>query len=94
MPGGAGTIAIVYDNGIVRWGQSYDGAEEIYYTFSDNGKVHELIRFVREENPDSDLYCDYYYIKGNEESGINLQSDEEYESLVSSEPIYLLKEDL
>lgn len=74
----------VHDNGIVWWGQSYDGAESIYYTFNDKGKVHELIHFVREENSDSDLYYDYYYLEGNEESRVSLQSDEEYESLVSS----------
>jgi len=74
----------VYDNGIVRWGQNYDGAEGIYYTFTGDGKVHELIHFVREEGSVSDLYCDYYYLEGNEESRIGLQSNEEYERLVSS----------
>lgn len=74
----------VCDNGIVYWGQNYDGAEAIYYTFNDKGKVHELIHFVREKDSDSDLYYDYYYLEGNKESRINLQSDEEYESLVSS----------
>lgn len=74
----------VYDNGIVYWGQNYDGDETIYYTFNDKGKEHELIHFVREENSDSDLYYHYYYLEGNEESQINLQSNEEYENLVSS----------
>ena len=31
----------VYDNGIVRWEQNYDGAEAIYYSFDDNGKKGE-----------------------------------------------------
>lgn len=74
----------VCDNGIVHWGQNYDGDETVYYTFNDKGKEHELIHFVREENSDSDLYYDYYYLEGNEESRIDLQSNEEYESLISS----------
>ncbi|MCH5343859.1 MAG: hypothetical protein J1E64_07460 [Acetatifactor sp.] len=74
----------VYDNGIVRWGQNYDGMETIYYTFNDNGKVHELIHFVWEESSDSDLYYDYYYLEGNEGARFNLRSNEEYESLISS----------
>ena len=45
----------VYDNGIVMWGQSYDGAESIYYTFTEDGKEHELIHFIREADADSDL---------------------------------------
>ena len=74
----------VYDNGIVRWGQNYNGAEAIYYTFTDDGKVHELIHFIWEADSKSDLYYDYYYLEGNEESRVSLQSNEEYESLVSS----------
>ena len=74
----------IYDSGIVRWGQGYNGAEAIYYTYTDDGKIHELIHFVREEGSDSDLYYDYYYLEGNEEFQTGLQSDEEYESVVSS----------
>lgn len=74
----------VYDNGIVRWEQGYDGAEAIYYTYTDGGKSHELIHFVREESSDSDLRYDYYYLEGNEKNRFNLRSDEEYEDLVSS----------
>lgn len=71
----------VFDNGVICRRQSFDGAE--YYTFNDNGKVHELIYFVWEENPDSDLFYNSYYLEGNEESRINLRSNEEYERLVS-----------
>ena len=74
----------MYDNGIVQWGQTYDGAEAKYYTFTDDGKMHELIHFVREVGSDADLYYDYYYLEGSEESRTSLQSNEEYESLVSS----------
>ena len=73
----------VYDNGIVEWGQNYDGEEGRYYTFTGDGKEHELIHFIREANSDSDLYYDYYYLEGNEESRFSLQSDEEYERLDS-----------
>ena len=73
----------VYDNGIVRWGQNYDGEEGRYYTFTEDGKEHELIHFIREADSDSDLYYDYYYLEGNEESRFSLQSDEEYERLDS-----------
>ena len=74
----------VYDNGIVGWGQNYDGDEERYYTFTEDGKDRELIHFIRESDSDSDLYYNYYYLEGNEESRFSLQSNEEYESLVSS----------
>jgi len=74
----------VYDNGIVGWGQNYDGDEERYYTFTEDGKERELIHFIRESDSDSDLYYNYYYLEGNEESRFSLQSNEEYESLVSS----------
>ena len=74
----------VYDNGIVEWGQNYDGEEGRYYTFTEDGKEHELIHFIRESGSDSDLYYDYYYLEGNKEARYSLQSDEEYESLVSS----------
>lgn len=65
-------------------GQDYDGAEAIYYTFTDDGEAHELIHFVREAGSGSDLYYDFYYLEGNEESQSSLRSDEEYEGLVSS----------
>lgn len=74
----------VYDNGIVEWGQNYDGDEVRYYTFTEDGKERELIHFIRESDSDSDLYYNYYYLEGNEESRFSLQSNEEYESLVSS----------
>ena len=74
----------VYDNGIVMWGQDFDGAESIYYTFTEDGKEHELIHFIWEADADSDLCYDYYYLEGNKETRYSLQSDEEYESLVSS----------
>ena len=73
----------VFDNGIVEWGQNYDGEEGRYYTFTEDGKEHELIHFIREADSDSDLYYDYYYLEGNEELRFNLQSDEEYERLDS-----------
>ena len=74
----------VYDNGIIKWGQNYDGEEEKYYTFTEGGKEHELIHFIREADSDSDLYYDYYCLEGNKESRYNLQSDEEYRSLLSA----------
>lgn len=74
----------VYDNGIVEWGQNYDGDEVRYYTFTEDGKERELIHFIRDSDSDSDLYYNYYYLEGNEESPFSLQSNEEYESLVSS----------
>ena len=74
----------VYDNGIVMWGQSCDGVESIYYTFTEAGKEQELIHFIREADSNSDLYYDYNYLEGNKETRYSLQSDEEYESLVSS----------
>ena len=74
----------VYNNGIIEWGQNYDGEEGRYYTFTEDGKEHELIHFIREADSDSDLNYDYYYLDGNEEDRLNLQSDGEYESLVSS----------
>ena len=74
----------VYDNGIVYWGQNYDGEEGRYYTFTEDGKEHELIHFIREADSDSDLYYDYYYLEGNKEAQYSLQSYEEYESLAAS----------
>lgn len=74
----------IYDNGIVTWGQNYNGEEERYYTFTEDGKEHELIHFVRDAGSDSDLYYDYYYLEGNKESWFSLQDNEAYESLVSS----------
>lgn len=74
----------VYDNGIVEWGQNYDGDEVRYYTFTENGKERELIHFIRESDSDSDLYYNYYYLEGNEDARFSLQNNDEYESLVSS----------
>ncbi len=74
----------IYDNGIVKWGQNYDGEGERYYTFTEDGKERELIHFIREADSDSDLYYGYYYLEGNKEARYILQGDEEYESLVSS----------
>ena len=73
----------VYDNGNVERGQNYDGEEEIYYTFTEDGKEQELIHFIREADSDSNLLYDYYYVEGNDETRIRFQSDEEYEALVS-----------
>lgn len=74
----------VYDNGTVWWGQNYDGAESVGYTFTDDGKKQELIHFVWEETSDSNLYYDYYYLEGNEGDRFSLGSDAEYESLAAS----------
>lgn len=75
----------IYDNGIVSWGQNYDGDEDIYYSFDSEGKPYELIHFVREETAsDSDLSYDYYYLDGDETAKCILQSNEEYENLIST----------
>lgn len=48
------------------------------------GSPHELIHFVWEESgSDSGLYYDYYYMDGDETAKCSLQSNEEYETLVS-----------
>lgn len=74
----------IYDNGIVTWGQNYDGDEDIYYSFDSEGKPYELIRFVREDTvSDSDLSYDYYYLDGDETTKCILQSNEEYKNLIS-----------
>lgn len=75
----------IYDNGIVKWGQNYDGAEEIYYSYDSDGSPHELIHFVREETDfESDLSYDYYYLNGDETTKCSLQSNAEYENLISA----------
>lgn len=75
----------IYDNGIVTWGQNYDGDEDIYYSFDREGKPYELIHFVREDTAsDSDLTYDYYYLDGDETAKCILQSNEEYENLISA----------
>lgn len=75
----------IYDNGIVTWGQNYDGDEDIYYSFDREGKPYELIHFVREDtDSDSDLSYDYYYLDGDEANKCILQSNEEYENLISA----------
>lgn len=72
----------IYDNGIVTWGQNYDGVEAIYYSYNKDGSPRELIHFVHEEaDTDSGLCYDYYYMDGNETARCSLQSDEEYEAL-------------
>ncbi|MDE6320575.1 MAG: hypothetical protein K2M22_12905 [Lachnospiraceae bacterium] len=74
----------IYDNGIVTWGQNYDGDEDIYYSFDSEGKPYELIHFVREDTAsDSDLFYDYYYLDGDETTKCILQSNEEYKNLIS-----------
>lgn len=75
----------IYDNGIVTWGQNYDGEEDIYYSFDSEGKPYELIHFVREDTAsDTDLSYDYYYLDGDETTKCILQSNEEYENLISA----------
>lgn len=74
----------IYDNGIVTWGQDYDGVEAVYYSYNRDGSPRELIHFVREEaDTDSGLCYDYYYMDGDETARCSLQSDEEYEALIS-----------
>lgn len=75
----------IYDNGIVMWGQNYDGEEEIYYSYDNDGKPYELIHFVREETDSgAGLYYDWYYRDGDENAKCALRSNEEYEALISS----------
>jgi len=75
----------VYDNGIVWWGQNYDGEEEVFYTYTSDGAPRELIHFVKEnEMTDDENTYDYYYLDGNEEEKVYLQSYDEYESVVSA----------
>lgn len=77
--------AWIYVNGIVGWAQDYDGNEEIYYTYANDGSVLELIHFRKEWNsPDSEKYYDYYYENGDEGYKHNIQNNEEYESLDAS----------
>lgn len=74
----------IYNNGCSWWGQSYDGGESVYYTYTDDGKACELIHFVKEESSETDLYYDYYYLDGNEGLKYSLESDKEYEDLEAS----------
>lgn len=75
----------IYDNGIVTWGQNYDGEEDIYYSFDSEGRPYELIHFVREDTAsDIDQSYDYYYLDGDETTKCILQSNEEYENLISA----------
>lgn len=48
------------------------------WTYTDDGKACELIHFIAEEDGRIS-----YYIEGNEDAKISLQSDEEYEKLLS-----------
>lgn len=74
----------IYDNGIVNWGQNYDGEEDVYYSYDSDGSPHELIHFVGGETDiDSGLRYDYYYLDGDETTKCSLQSNEEYENLIS-----------
>lgn len=74
----------LYDNGLVWWGQNYDGEEEVFYTYTSEGEPRELIHFVKEnEMTDEENTFDYYYFDGNEEEKIYLQSYDEYESIVT-----------
>lgn len=75
----------VYDNGIVWWGQNYDGEEEVFYTYTSDGTPRELIHFVKEnEMTDEENTYDYYYVDGNVEEKIYLQNYDEYDSIVSA----------
>lgn len=71
----------LYDNGIATWGQNYDGEEEVYYAYGEDGGARELIHFMKEDDSDSGKYYDYYFENGEEDSKRDIQSDEEYESL-------------
>ena len=66
----------VYANGVVY---DYDDEQELYCTYTDDGNVHELIHFVLEENG-----CISYYLEGNENNKISLQSWDEYKDFISS----------
>lgn len=74
----------IFDNGIVVWSQGHDGAETIYYTYDEDGSPQELLHFVWEDTgADTGLYYDYYYMDGDETLQCRLQSNEEYEALIS-----------
>lgn len=74
-----------YDNGLVWWGQNYDGEENVFYTYTNDGAPREIIHFVKEnEMTDEENTYDYYYFDGNVEEKIYLQSYDEYESIVSA----------
>ncbi|MCM1101603.1 MAG: hypothetical protein NC079_07545 [Clostridium sp.] len=74
----------VCDNGIVGWGQNYDGNEEVYYTYGEDGSARELIHFRKEADTFSEPYSDdydYYYENGDENTRQDIRDHEEYESL-------------
>lgn len=75
----------VYDNGIVCWGQNYDGSEDVYYCYDSAGQSRELIHFMgTEDDFASELEYEYYYLDGDETARFSLNSVEEYERLVAS----------
>lgn len=82
----------IYDNGVVCWGQNYDGSEEEYYTFGSDGSCQKLIHFIKDAGSGTELYYDYYYKDGNEDVKYSLQSNEEYEKIIANiageEPIW------
>lgn len=74
----------IYDNGIVCWGQNYDGSEDVYYCYDSDGKPRELIHFVGTgEDLASGLDYEYYYLDGEETARFSLESAEEYERLIA-----------
>ncbi|MCM1119281.1 MAG: hypothetical protein NC543_07975 [bacterium] len=74
----------VYDNGIVCWGQNYDGSEDIYYSYDSDGKSRELLHFVgTEDDLASELEYEYYYLDGDGAARFSLDSVEEYERLIA-----------
>lgn len=74
----------IYDNGIVCWGQNYDGSEDVYYCYGSDGKPRELIHFVgTEDDFTSELEYEYYYLDGDENARFSLESVEEYERLIA-----------
>lgn len=66
----------VYDNGVVY---DYNEEQELYCTYTDDGKARELIHFVAEEDGRIS-----YYLEGNIDAKIGLQNYEEYENFLSS----------
>ena len=75
----------VYDNGIVWWGQNYDGEEEVFYTYTSEGEAQELVHFVKaNEMADEENTFDYFYYDGNVEEKNYLHSYEEYVSFSSA----------
>lgn len=74
----------IYDNGVVCWGQNYDGSEEEYYTFGSDGSCQNLIHFIKDEDSKTELYYDYYYKDGNEDARYSLQSNREYEEIIAN----------